>query len=186
MRALFYLAVLFVLPICSAQYRETDFTVFRDPVYPFAFHYPKNWAPVDATHAATRFKAVSEHGGGEEDISINVVPNPKAKGLPASAHFSGIKKNPELLIAAMRRSIPTVRLVNHGDTTISNQAAYFVVVDYTQSSAGVEVPIRQIQFITGRDGINYTITMRGAPESWSDQLTLFTLLATRFIFTPAS
>lgn len=102
----------------------------------------------------------------------------------AHGHFAGIKKSTAAFVTALKKYTPTIRLIDHGDTTISNQAAYFVVVDYTQSAAGIDVFVRQIQFITGKDGLNYTIAMRDSPEAWASQSKLFTILATRFVLLP--
>lgn len=184
-KALLCLAVFHcAVAVGIAQFRDSDLIVYRDPTYPFSFHYPKSWVRVEATNAATRFKAVSEAGAGQEDISIVAVANPKTKGQPPAAYFATMRKSPAGYVAALKKQNPSVRLVSHGDTTISNQPAYYIVVDFNHSAAGITIPMRQLQILTGKDGVYYTITMRGDPEKWPTLSKTFLLLATRFVFVP--
>ena len=171
-----------ILPLFALN--ETDFTVYRDDSYDFSFHYPKSWARVEATHKQTRFKAVSESGNGSEDVSINAIPNPQRKGSPPSAHIAWTSSNPEAMVEVMKKNIPSAVLVAHGKTKLSNQDAYYIVVDYTYEAAGYSFEIRQIQYYTGRDGLNYTITMRSLRSDWKSKASLFSHLAARFILHP--
>lgn len=171
-----------VIPLVAIN--ETDFTVYRDSSYAFSFHYPRSWAPVEATHKQTRFKAVSDNGNGTEDVSINVIPNPDRKDSPPSAHIAWISGNAESVVEMMKKNYPDATLVNHGKTKLSNQDAYYIVVDYSYEAAGYVFNIRQIQYYTGRDGLNYTITMRSLRSDWESKAGLFPLLAARFILHP--
>lgn len=163
---------------------ETDFTVYRDDSHDFSFHYPKSWAPVDATHNQTRFKAVSEKGNGVEDVSINVIPNPQRKGSSPRAHIAFISGNPQAVVELLKKNAPSTKLVSHGKTKLSNQDAYFITVDFTYEAAGYSFDIRQIQYYTGRNGFNYTITMRCPRTEWNKSEKLFSILAARFILHP--
>lgn len=184
MRLLLSPLYVIIVSTCFAQREDSNNLVYRDTEYSFSYHYPRSWAQVEATHTATRFKAVSDGGFGSEDVSINVVPNPNAKGKPPTAHFINIKSDPEAYVTTLRRSIPTVQLLYHGETTLSNQPAYYLIIDYTFSSAGIDIPIRQMQIFTGRDGINYTITLRCDPALWSERSQSLRLLATGFVLHP--
>jgi len=170
--------------LCIAQLSDADFTAFRDNQAHFSFHYPKSWAQVDASHSATRFKAVSQDGYGREDISINVIPNDQAKGKAPEAHFKGIKANPNIVLSLLKNSHPDARIIDYGETTLSNQPAYYIITAYTHSAVGNKVYIRQLQYITGRDGLNYTITMRSTSGNWEQDFRLFQILATRFVLHP--
>jgi hypothetical protein len=117
---------------------QKDFTVYRDNSYAFSIHYPKSWAVVEATHTQTCFKAVSENGSGMEDISINVIQNPKRKGAPPSEHIGLISSNPQMLVDFMKKQIPSVRMVSHGKTKLSNQDAYYIIVDFTNEALSSE------------------------------------------------
>lgn len=189
MRTSILLALAAILaPLAAAQLptNAADYAVFRDEESAFAFHYPKTWAVVAPSNAQTRFKMVSRGGEGDEDVTIAVTPNATAKGKPPEAHFASWKANPEGMVGVVREAMrnPSVRLVASGETTLASQPAFYVVMDYTVSAAGYSAPVRQIQFITGRDGTNYTITMRGDPAQWATQGPMFNLLATRFALLP--
>jgi len=164
---------------------ETDFTVYRDAKYAFSFHYPRSWAPVESTLKITRFKAVSEAGNGAEDVSINAVEDVNAKGLTPWEHIAFISKNPRLLLSEMRKSIPSAQLVSHGRAKLSNQDAFYIIVDFNYEAAGYLLEYRMIQYQTGRDGVFYTITMRAPRSEWKENVVIFKNLAARFILHPA-
>lgn len=176
--------LLFVWVTAYANLNETDFTVYRDSKYEFSFHYLKTWSPVESTHSMTRFKAVSNYGNGAEDVSINVVEEPNSKGQSPEEHIRFIRKNPQLIVDQLRRNMPSATLVSHGDTKLSNQDAFYVVIDFEYAAAGYSLEYRMIQYQTGRDGVFYTITMRAPKSEWRRNEMIFRHFAARFILHP--
>lgn len=173
---------LILTSVALAQISEADFTTFRDSEYGFSLRYPQSWLPVEPSHAQTRFKAVSDHGRGSADVSINVGPNANVKNRPPEAYFESTKKNPEALVAALRRQVPTARLLSHGETTIANLPAYYIIVGFTQSGGNMQIPIVMIQYIFGRNSLSHTLTMRSYQEDWSKHKQIFDYIAFSFVY----
>jgi hypothetical protein len=56
--------------------------------------------------------------------------------------------------------------------------------DDNNEAAGYSIDFRQIQYFTGRDGLNYTITLRCPRQSWGKNEEFFSILASRFVLHP--
>ena len=121
--------------ICFSQSSEADFRTFRDSAHSYSLRYPKSWVTVDPSHAATRFKAVSEGGYGAADLSLNVINAPEMKGKRPEAYYQGTKNDPMMIVRLMSQQYPDIRLIGHGETKISNLPAYYLEAGFSYQGA---------------------------------------------------
>lgn len=162
---------------------QADLLQYRDEEFRFSIHYPRSWATVEATHAQTRFKAVSNGGTEMPDLSVVVTSLPRsAKGFIQDEFVKSI--DVQAYLEYMRQSIPNAELIEHGQTMLSNQPAYYFVIQFTHRFLGIEVPVRQIQVQTARERNVYTITFRTDPEIFAESFALFEVLSAGFILWP--
>ena len=180
--ALIALSCTFEHEIRAEQISQADFVQYRDERYRFSIHYPRSWSKVEATHAQTRFKAVSDGGSGGDDLSVVVTTVPGSEKETPEEFLKSI--DAKAYLSYLRESVPSAKLMQHGPTSLSNQAAYYFITDLTHRVLGVEVPMRQLQFLTVRKGNVYTITFRTDPEHFPGRHTLFKLVAAGFVFWP--
>lgn len=180
--ALVVLSCMFDHEIRAEQISQADFVQYRDERYRFSIHYPRSWSKVEATHAQTRFKAVSDGGLGGDDLSVVVTTVPGAENETPEDFLKSI--DAKAYLSYLRENVPGAKLMEHGPTSLSNQAAYYFVTDLTHRVLGVEVPMRQLQFQTVRKGNVYTITFRTDPEHFPGKATLFKLITAGFVFWP--
>lgn len=168
--------------VLAGQSSQVDFVQYRDEQYRFSIHYPRSWSKVEATHAQTRLKVVSDHGSGGDDLSVvvNALPNSQ-KMTPEE--FLKLMDAKEYL-GYLRKSVPSAKLIKHGPTSLSNQAAYYFITDLTHQVLGIEVPMRQIQVQTVRHSNVYTITFRTDPGSPPANFTVFELITAGFVLWP--
>ncbi len=180
--ALIALSCMFEHEIRAEQISQADFVQYRDERYRFSIHYPRSWSKVEATHAQTRLKAVSDGGSGGDDLSVVVTTVPGSENETPEEFLRSI--DAKTYLNYLRESVPGAKLIEHGPTSLSNQAAYYFITDLTHRILGVEVPMRQLQFLTVRKGNAYTITFRTDPEHFPGRGTLFKLITAGFVFWP--
>jgi len=167
------------------QLTQADFLQYRDEEYRFSIHYPRLWAKVDATHKQTRFKAVSDGGRGTDDVNVVVTTLPGSKDMPPEDFLRLV--DPDAYLAYVQQNVPDAKLLDHGRTTLSNQAAYYFVTDVTHHALGMDVSVRQTQVQTVRAGNVYTITFRSDPsdpDRYAQGYTVFQLIAAGFVLWP--
>ena len=180
--AFIVLSCMFDHEIRAEQISQTEFVQYRDERYRFSIHYPRSWSKVDATHAQTRLKVVSDGGLGGDDLSVVVTTVPGAENETPEEFLKSI--DAETYLSYLRENVPGAKLMEHGPTSLSNQAAYYFVADLTHRVLGIEVQMRQLQFQTVRKGNVYTITFRTNPEHFTGKFTLFKLIAAGFVLWP--
>jgi len=180
--ALIALSCMFEHEIRAEQISQADFVQYRDERYRFSIHYPRSWSKVEATHAQTRLKAVSDGGSGGADLSVVVTTVPRAENETPEEFLRSM--DAKAYLSYLRESVPGAKLIEHGSTSLSNQAAYYFITDLAHRILGVEVPIRQLQFLTVRKGNVYTITFRTDPEHFPERSTLFKLITAGFVLWP--
>lgn len=154
----------------------------RVPRYRFSIHYPRSWSKVDASHPQTRLKAVSDGGSAGDDLSVVVTTMPGSENETPEQFLRTL--DAKACLNYLRENVPSIKLVEHAPTTLSNQAAHYFITDLTHRVLGIEVPMRQLQLLTVRKGNVYTITFRTDPEHFSKRSTLFKLIAAGFVFWP--
>jgi PsbP len=180
--ALIALSCMFEHEIRAEQISQTDFVQYRDERYRFSIHYPRSWSKVEATHAQTRLKAVSDGGSGGDDLSVVVTTVPGSENETPEEFLKSI--DAKAYLNYLRENVPGAKLIEHGPTSLSNQAAYYFITDLTHRVLGMEVLMRQLQFQTVRKGNVYTITFRTDPEHFPGRSTLFKLITVGFVFWP--
>jgi hypothetical protein len=180
--AVIALSCIFEHEIRAEQISQGDFLQYRDERYRFSIHYPRSWSKVEATHAQTRLKAVSDGGSGGDDLSVVVTTVPGSENETPEEFLKSI--DAKAYLNYLRENVPGAKLMEHGPTSLSNQAAYYFITDLTHRVLGVEVPMRQLQFLTVRKGNVYTITFRTGPEHFPVRSTLFKLITAGFVLWP--
>jgi len=168
--------------IRAEQISQADFVQYRDERYRFSIHYPRSWSKVEATHAQTRLKAVSDGGSGSDDLSVVVTTIPGSESETPEEFLKSI--DAKAYLNYLRENVPDAKLKEYGPTRLSNQAAYYFITELTHRVLGIEVPMRQLQFQTVRKGNVYTITFRTDPEQFPGKLILFKLMAAGFVLWP--
>lgn len=176
------LSCMFVHDVRAEQFSQADFVQYRDEKYGFSIHYPRSWSKVDASHPQTRLKAVSDGGLGGDDLSVVVTTMPGSENETPEQFLRTI--DAKAYLNYLRENVPSIKLVEHAPTTLSNQAAHYFITDLTHRVLGIEVPMRQLQLLTVRKGNVYTITFRTDPEHFSKRSTLFKLMAAGFVLWP--
>ncbi len=167
----------------AQQISQADFLQYRDEEFRFSIHYPRSWARIEATHAQTRFKAVSDGGAGTDDLSVVVTTLPRSEEDFTPEEF--LKSiDAQAYLKYVRQNVPGAELIEHGPTTLSNQSAYYFVIQLTHRALGIEMPMRQIQVQTARKRNVYTITFRTDPERFQRSLTLFEAITFGFVLWP--
>lgn len=180
--AFIVLTSMFDHEIRAEQISQTDFVQYRDERYRFSIHYPRSWSKVDATHAQTRLKVVSDGGSGGDDLSVVVTTVPGAEDETPEEFLKSI--DAKAYLSYLRENVPGAKLMEHGPTSLSNQAAYYFVTNLTHRVLGIEVPMRQLQFQTVCKGNVITITFRTDPEHFPEKFTLFKLITAGFVLWP--
>lgn len=162
-----------------------DMSTYRDEKFPYTAWYPRTWMKVTPTHAATRLKAVSEYGTGDDDF--NVVPSyvPELKDTTPREFVDWLKRNPNVMVGLLKKAVGEVKVVECGETTLSNHPAYFVIANVTYSSLGESRPARIMQVATLRNGYSYHLTFRSPPERFDAMLPTFKAIAAGFIVRPS-
>ena len=185
-----YLPIL-ILPLAFAMafaelasgLTNDDFVHHEDQEFRFSAWYPKTWKKVPSSHSQTRLKAVSDAGNGTDDFSVVVTyseglkrisPNDIDKMLPA----------PDEYIRNLQVYSPDAKLVESGRTNLSSQPARFYITEVTARSFGVEVPFKQMQVQTFRNGYVFTVTCRTEPERFDTMLPVFRLIMAGFVIKP--
>lgn len=166
----------------AQQISQSDFAQYQDQEYRFSIRYPRSWARTEATHAQTRFKVVSDGGAGADDLSVVVTTVPGSKNITPEEFLKSM--NAEAYLAYVQQNVPGAKLIEHGPTTLSNQAAYYFVTDLTHRVLGLEAPMRQIQVQTVRNRNVYTITFRTDPGHLPESLKEFVLITAGFVLWP--
>lgn len=180
--ALIVLSCMFDHEIRAEQISQADFDQYRDERYRFSIHYPHSWSKVEATHVQTRLKVVSDGGSGGDDLSVVVTTVPGAENETPEEFLKSI--DAKAYLSYLRENVPGAKLMEHGPTSLSNQAAYYFVTDLTHRVLGIEVPMRQLQFQTVRKGNVYTITFRTDPKQFPGKFKLFKLITAGFVLWP--
>jgi hypothetical protein len=92
--------------------------------------------------------------------------------------------NADDYIRMLRSVFSDGRLIESGSTNLSSQPAKFYVTEMTVKSFGVDVPYKQLQVQTARNGNVYTLTCRTAPERFEKMLPVFKLIMAGFVIKP--
>ena len=150
---------------------------FRSSEYQFGFNYPREWKLEPPRLSGTVVKVTSLDGtlafnvGAERDRSLRNV-HPK----------NFVKKFSAREITDMyRKEIPGFRLLEAGETTLSNQPAYYVVYTHIWNSMGGQVPWKTMTVFANRSGIQYTLTAGGYPQQFDKHIELLSSIFKSFV-----
>lgn len=143
---------------------ENDFAYYRDNKYPFSARYPKDWTRVSiASDSITRLSVESQD---KIDLfTINVI---GALGLkqPSPREFvaEALKTDYAALI---RPKYPDVTILESGETSISNQEAFYWIFRATVVRYDVRMSAVMMQVQTTRAGNIYTLGCGTAAERYN-------------------
>jgi hypothetical protein len=74
-------------------------------------------------------------------------------------------------------------VIESGISQLASQPAVYFVSETTHKSLSLEIPVKQMQVSTVRQGFVFTITFRALPSQWDALVPEFELLANGFRFT---
>ena len=163
-----------------AQLTNNDMVHYRDQTNGFVIWYPKIWAKVPETLPSTKLKVVSRAGLGNCDFSVTVLSNPIYRSMTAAKATELVLKNPEALLARLKREYPDAKIIQLIETKLNNRAAYSVTFDATFRSVGVDVPMRFLM-VSSVDGDRaFTLIGRAPPEEFENTRPEFLLMMSGF------
>ena len=154
----------------------------RDEANGFAIWYPKTWAKVPTTHAATKLKVVSKSGAGGDDFNVVVISDPAFKNITGERMVEMWLERPEAGLAQLRKAYPDAKLIKSGKTYLDNKPAYYVIFDGTFRSFDLEFPMRFLQVSAVYNGLAYYLTSRTGPDEFDAVKPIFTLIMGGFKF----
>jgi len=132
-----------------------EFSTFVSKQAKFSVEYPSSWKPFESKFRKeiTPLHLVSEDG---LDFVLSVIPGLDSDVTPEES-VKYILTHIDSIIEKMRMDHPDAKLVDCGETILSNQPAAWYVFDFTISKL---LPIRGICVETSFDGKAYTLTFK--------------------------
>lgn len=162
--------------------QPTDLNVYHDDKFPFTIAYPKDWDSRTATNPATRLSLIHRKPEGNLSAGFNIVAafSPELKNQTSAQQKDGINEYLDSGVEEVKAISPDIKMVQRGETKLSGQAAYYIVVD-RQIKQGAEVKvIRLLQIRTVHAGNGYDLTFSCEADNFDSVLPVFKLIASSF------
>jgi hypothetical protein len=166
---------------------RTDLNVHRDDKFPFTIAYPKDWESVAPMNPATRLSLVNRKPDGNMSAGFNIVAalSPELKNRTPAQQKDGINEYLNVAVEELKATGPNVKVVQRGETKLSGQAAYYVLME-GQTKQGAEVKvIRLLQIRTVHAENGYDLTFSCEADNYDSLLPVFKLIASSFKITPS-
>lgn len=167
----------------QANFTDYGFIHHRDEDNFFSIWFPKSWAMVPTSHSETKLKIVSNDGAGVDDVNVVVMYSDELKKTTASQYAKTLT-NADAYVERLKTYASDIALIEHGPTHLSSQPGYYYITTMTVRSFGFDIPNKQLQIHTLRDGYGYTITCRTEPERFDEMLPIFKLMLAGFVIKP--
>ena len=158
-----------------------DLNIYQDDKFPFTVNYPKGWLKVNPVNPATRINLVNVNPEGNSE-GFNVVAShiPALKSKSPEEYIAYINRNPNAVVDVLKSSMDDIKVIQRGETKLSGQAAYFLIVDGRPKSVGTDEISRVLQIMTIREGDSYHLTFTSEPAKFDSALPVFKQIASSF------
>ncbi len=179
--AIIFLVMFFLSTVTHAQTRQV-YNVYKDDSA-FVMQYPADWSIVPLIQQNDRLRLVRNNMAYTDFMLVmTYLDGFKNIKTPAETKEAMKQFDPQVFLKQMREGLPDARLVDNGKIYLSQRDAAYMVYEYTYRAVGVEVPIKQLQIITVKDGYMYTLAFRTAKEQYNNMFPIFQLMAGGFSF----
>ncbi|MBU0769347.1 MAG: hypothetical protein KJ687_09680 [Proteobacteria bacterium] len=150
---------------------------FRSSEYQLRFNYPREWKREQPQSSETVVKVVSP----DDALSFNVGAawDRRLRNVHPKTFIKNFSKSK--IINAYQNAYVNFRLLEAGETTLSNQPAYYAVHTSIQNLQGRQAPWKIMQVFSNRSGIQYTLTAGGYPQHFDKNLELIMGLFKSFV-----
>lgn len=171
------LQAVLIFSIAVDNVRAIDSAAYKNSEFSFGFNYPGNWKREEPRLPGTVVKITSPDGslafnvGAQWDRSLrNVHPKDFVKKF-SSRQISKMYQN----------DLPNFNLLEAGETTLSNQPAYYIVYTHVWKLVGGEIPWKTMTVFSNRSGIQYTLTAGGYPQVFDNNKELILSIFRSFV-----
>lgn len=150
---------------------------FRSSKYQFRFNYPREWKREQLQLSDTVVKVVSPDAA----LSFNVAAawDLRLRNVHPNTFIKNFSKRK--ITEAYQKALVDFKLLEAGETTLSNQPAYYAVHTSIQNLQGRQAPWKSMQVFSNRSGIQYTLTAGGYPQHFDKNLELIMGLFKSFV-----
>jgi hypothetical protein len=155
--------------------------IYRSAEHRFAISYPSSWQQFQPNTSLTKFKAADLEAGDACTVAVHF--SEVLRNLDTKESLKSM--NAQVLVRQLSNGgLNNVSAIESGHTTLSNRAAFYAVLNATQSAMGTDFPHRSIMVITNKKGFVYTLTCATTPARFDRMRPLFTAILSTFVLDP--
>jgi len=155
-------------------------TVYRDAKHGFSFHYPANWIREETTFGSTKIKVINK----AKDLECLVNVQALQAGDTDDPNKIATLTFANTLAKSLAAQLPNSRIISAKPSTISNQGAVEVIIEFAISSSAVSVPVTNTQYMTVKKPFAYNVGCKSLGKYSATNLKLIYKILSGFVLHP--